>query len=424
MIRKIKAAFVVVACLLASQPGAWSGEALDQVGHHRKPPAQPPCRALVELPLVAGFEGLPDPVRAAIPPPMPGLPPLPRTYRGLDAHQCASLAASNSEEAAVIDSRRAAVEAELPRHGSDPSRQMLIKGLTYEAAEVRNQDACKALTLFYRLGQAQLQEEVLRRSQFEVAGALRSAKEQLDRGQQDGRDAFDALRLRQVDLVSKQVELAGTIERLNVSLGSLIAAAPVDGDGLIRPQVDWEEIRPAPEASEAVAVGLAQAPQLLMLRTIVADVDEKSQSAVEQLLAAVSPLAGSTGRVGPAPGLATILQALKHPKAKRESAETVRARARQTLAWRERNLETEIRAAVLHIASGLQEVAAARDYHALRLEELDRLQKMSDRGLTPALKLSIARLEVLKSQGRWVDLAGELEVRRVELDRLTARFAH
>jgi hypothetical protein len=425
MLRKTKAAGY--ACLFAFFLTAQRGDALGQLFGHRRPtPASAPGRADVELPEVSGLDGLPDPVRTAVPSiPLPpsGLPRLPRIYRGLDAEQCAGLAASNSEEAAVIDSRRLAVMAELPKHGTDPSRQMLIKGLWYEASEVRNQDTCKALTLFYRLAQAQLQEEVLRRSQLEISEALQGSKEQVDRGLMPGREAYDALRIRQLDLVAKQVELAGTIDRLNVLLKNLLAAAQSDCDWFVRPLVDWESIGPAPDASESVAVGLAQSPQLLMLRTVAAEVNQKSQAAVEQFLASVSPLAGSTGRVGPAPGLATIVQALKRSRDRKESVEALRARARQTLAWRERTLEADIRSAILNVETGLQEIAVARNHHALRAEELQRLVKKSDRGLTAGLEVSTARLELLKSQGRWVDLVGELEVRRVEVFRLMSRYA-
>ena len=352
-----------------------AGPALGQLGHHRPPPAPSPSPAPAELPVVDASGAWPDPGRTPVPSiPLtpPGQPRPPRTYRGLDANRCAGLAASHSEEAAVIEARRAAIISELPSHRDDPSRQMLIKGLGYESAEARNQDASKALTLFYRLAQIQLQDEVLQRSQAELAEAIRASKDQLDRGLLAGQEVYDLLRVRQADLEAKQVELAGTGERINVTLRGLLGVGPVDGDWMIRPQLDWGNLCPAPNAGEAIGVGLARSPQLLLLRTVVAEVDQSSQSAVEQLLAVVSPLAGATGRVGPAPGLATIVQALKHPRSRRESAEKVRDRARQTLAWRERVAESDIRSAVLNIESGLQEVAVARDLYVLRLDELDR----------------------------------------------------
>ncbi len=426
MFRMNQTGVAVVACLLS---GLAAGPARGMIGlpGHRPPSPGPTSgRVSVALPEVTAVDSLPDPGRVAVPSPPPspdGGPGPPRFHRGLDAGTCAGLAAANSEEAAVIDARRAAIMAELPRHGDDPSRQMLIKGLGHEADEARNQDACKALVLFHRLAQAQLQGEVLRRSRAEVAGSLKAAKDQLDRGLFSGQSLYDVLRLRQSDLVGKQVELAGSAERANLALRGLIGVDPSEGDWVVRPVVDWEDLGAAPDAPESVALALAHAPQLLMLRTVVAEVDRSTQSAVEQLLAAVSPLAGSPGRAGPSPGLAAVMQALKHPKERRASAENLRARARQTLAWRERSTEADVRSAVLNVETGLREVAVARDAHAFRAEELDRLLKTSDRGLTPGLEVATARLETLKAQGRWVDLVAEVAVRRVEVDRLTARYA-
>lgn len=418
--------YVANGCLLASLYLMPATEARAQRNHHRAIAPTPPCRTVVELPVVPGVEVLPDPIRTQIPS-IPLLHPEQsrpfRIYRGLDAEECAALAAANSEEAAAIDARRAAIMAELPKHGTDPSRQMLIKGLSYEAADVRNQDATKALTLFYRLAQAQLQDVILQRSQAEIAEAVRAAKERVNRGLLSAREVYDTLRLRQIDLVATQVELAGTSERLNISLRNLLGTSPSGDDWVVRPMVSWETVLSAPDAGESVAIGLASSPQLMMLRTIVAEVDQNSQSAVEQLLSSVNPLVGSSTRGAPSPGLVTLAQMLKSPRSKRDSAENLRMRARQIQKWRERSLEADIRASVLGLESGLQEIAVSRENYALRVEELDRLLKTSDRGLTTGLQISTARLDLFKSQAHWIDLIAALNVRRVELERLMSRYA-
>jgi outer membrane protein TolC len=61
-------------------------------------------------------------------------------------------------------------------------------------------------------------------------------------------------------------------------------------------------------------------------------------------------------------------------------------------------------------------VAFARDRYTLRAEELNRLMAKADRGLTPSLELSTARLDLFEAESQWIDGVTELRLEQVRLE--------
>ncbi len=383
-------------------------------------PSRPLGPVATVLPFVTGDEPVLDPALMPV-----SYPPMlrtdgsrsPRTYRALDEAQCVCLAVRNSPIANALDTKRASILASMPRHLLHPanstsdSKQLLATSMGFEANEYRNQDAGKAMETYYRLAQAEMQESILKQSQTEVDGALAAARTQFERGLPVG-EVYNDLRRQETDLRGKLLKLADTIDRLNLVLKSSLELGPRNEDWVVKPLFNMLATPAIPDADDAVRIGLATRPQLLLLRTIITCVDERTLKIAEQILSAINPVLaiavpGGGGKV------ADCLAAMHGEEPERVTQ--FRTRVQKILAARERTVESEIRDAVIEIHTSVGMIANSRDQYMLRTEELKRLESKSDRGLTPSLELATVRLEILGKQSQWVDEVIALNLNRAKL---------
>jgi hypothetical protein len=379
--------------------------------------------AATTLEVVPGNDRLPDPLQTSATRSAPALladDPALRTYRGLELRTCVVLAAWNSPLANALDVKRSAVSWDCPpRHlglGSAKARAGRLEAtvLELEADEIRNQDAGKAADVFFQLARAQAQETIVRRSQDEVKAALAAATIQIERGL-PVHDAEIRLRRQDVDLRAKRVKLSETIDRLSLALRETLVLAPADGGWVVRPLVDWQAGPDIPEAEDAVSLGLANRPQLRLLRFVVCDVDQGSLPAAGQFLATIHPLLRPAAP-GSFLGLALAAVAAKVHKEEPRAVVQFREQARSVLAWRERAIAAEIRDAAIAVKYQAHQVPVARDKYALHAAELKRLEEKARRGLTNSLELSLARLELFEAESQWLEQLIELRAQEVRLE--------
>ena len=183
--------------------------------------------------------------------------------------------------------------------------------------------------------------------------------------------------------------------------------------GLIKPVVDWVVPLDIPDPEAAIAVGLESRPQLLLLRAVVEASDADNMSLVDNILGTADPLlAIQLPSPGPLPLLSLVSKLRCEEPA---SVGRGRDRARQILAWRERDVIEEIRDAALGVAAAVDKVVIARERSEALSGELDRVVARARRGLKSTAAVSSARLAWLKARGEVVDEMIEWHIQSVKL---------
>jgi hypothetical protein len=405
----------------------WIGAILTFAGcHHGEPRAltsDVPTQTI--LPVVAADEPVLD--LPQMPYTQPAVPPPARnpafwTQRGLDLGECVTLAAWNSPAARALDARRAALACERQQRRADPSHaknqasELLETALALQADEIRNNDAGDVAEIFFQLAQAEAQEAIARKSQNELAAALRASHAQVERGLAV-QDVDNGLRRQEVELRSKRLKLLEAIDRLSLSLREKLVLAPEEGDWLVRPLIDWRTIPDLPDEESAVSIGLASRPQLRLLRHILHEIDHSSLAVAQQLLATIHPLLGI---ITPGPshvGMTVIAIAAGLHGREPEAVSRFRSQVQSALASRERAVAAEIRDAARGVHYHIDSIPVARERYGLRADELSRLQTKAGRGLTPALDLSTARLALFEAESQWIAAIIDLKVQQVRLER-------
>jgi hypothetical protein len=403
---------IAACCLL----GQWSREGLAQT---------PPVAPIAETPRTP--TAAPPIGVSPLPSRPPDVPVMPRSAvvpselsagRAMDARECICLAARQASLADTLEARREDLQEQgvdhFPGHHRrrERSRELLTMALTQEANEIRNRRIGAALELFFRLAQAEAAEGVLLSSQAETRRVLDSTAAQLRRGL-PVQDAYDTLRRQEIDLRGKRQELSRTVDRLNRALTLATMGSSTPDAGLIKPVVDWVVPLDIPDPEAAIAVGLESRPQLLLLRAVVEASDADNMSLVDNILGTADPLlAIQLPSPGPLPLLSLVSKLRCEEPA---SVGRGRDRARQILAWRERDVIEEIRDAALGVAAAVDKVVIARERSEALSGELDRVVARARRGLKSTAAVSSARLAWLKARGEVVDEMIEWHIQSVKL---------
>jgi hypothetical protein len=286
-------------------------------------------------------------------------------YHRLGAEECRALACEHSSIGNLIDA--AAFDPDPPR--SDLMGQASIAHVRQVAAyhlsrEARNRSAGAALDLYYRLQEAELLADLLAASRAEVDTLVRSAETLAAKGFKESAELV-RLRKQQVELAADDARLRSGIDRLNGELKALtgLTASP----GRLLPADAIVISSEPPDAQQAVAVGLASRPDLLLLRDLAAWLDHKTVEAIRRAVAGLLPPLGALNAASHvlAPGLRAIL-----PFLARTDIEETRRQLVLVLADREQTAAKDIRSAVdewrgrwelVRVARRRVEVAAARE---------------------------------------------------------------
>jgi hypothetical protein len=403
MAQRLLAAIVATAPLLflgchhASQAGGQSVAVA-------RPPTVPPLPQADPAPLTPVVERS---VTAVPPPP---------EYRRLTAAMCQELAVRNCVVANVLEDAAAEPGGGRKKHcgiekqcgsGAGEAR---TRALLYAADEARNRAAGEALEMYYKLVAAEAGAQVGRAAESDLKNLMKTARAAVAAGQKEPPGTLQ-LEAQLAEVSADVIRAEGGARELNHGLKALLGL-PQD-----RPEQFWpdppEVGQPPASADEAVRVGLANRPDLLLLRTLAGSGDPDSAQVASQALGGVNPLLSGPASLlsgSPSLKLRVVAACLGLNLPTPEQLQHVRQHVAELLAGRERQAEAEIRAAIERTVS----LAAQAKTHAdladgMRTRVAD-LEKSEAAGRGDAAELATARAAFRKASGNVVTAATNYQV--------------
>lgn len=281
--------------------------------------------------------------------------------------------------------------------------------LTLQSTEHRNQAASSALTAFYLLAAAEIQDDYIERGLAEVGSTLQRI-DSLEQASLPVPDAIDRgdLTSRQTELQDQRHQLGLLRIQLNGQLKRLLGC-PIDTERLFWPQVDWTPRLEPLDVNAVVAGGLQCRSDVRTVRLVRC----KLNSATLPVARAVLKIAdGTLGTVEPAPG---ILSKIRCGEC-RDHEIPVRCRQLALL-----EVETE-RAATAKIKSAAYKVSVQQDRVRLakaavddtraRLAELEKTRETEQKSI---FEISAARVRVFEAEAELVRQIADLKVAEVAL---------
>jgi hypothetical protein len=324
-------------------------------------------------------------------------------YRALPPHLCQCLAAKNAPLADGLDRQRRQLEQQdanascLSGRKSENQRAFQEAMLLYSALEIRDQAAGTALRWYYQLAGAEAKTDLLNTSLERSRDTLR----RVERLKELGIPLPAPIEEYQRQLVELQLQQAQnqlTIEELNSELRVALgySSSPpwriVPDPGL---PLGSETVV---DAETAVQLGLAQRPQLLLLRSMIVNLDRDTLGSARSLLQSLNPLMAMSSP-GPSCKLAAMLKVLHIQPGQDDEVERVRAQLRGYLRERERTVETEIREAVYEVRTRREVTYLAREASDRWQERIRDLEKQHRQGMPVFAELTKTYMESYKAQG-------------------------
>ncbi len=345
------------------------------------------------------------------PPPFPT--PRPGKYRQLTSSECRMFAVFHAPFADDLDSHPDNQEPTHPWAEKCSPRKMeaarvsrLVRG--HAADELRNQAAFDALDQYFKLARSEAQLDLLVLAHTELKTQFESVNKAEQQGFK-GTVTADELRVQILQVEAEAAKLEAAIGQLNAALRARIGLEPND----LLPLWPEDPLRVNPDevdVNQAIATGLQYRPDLNVLRVLVMDNSLGAQDVRQQVLASISPLLAAASRISLLDGVGQILTGEKQKDA---------ASSRQSLAAalqsREKQAESEIRAAVLDLhGQKIAAIATAAEvrWQTIRVAELEKRQKS---GQQVTGELAKARLDLLKSRGDLLKVVTEWNIAEAKL---------
>ncbi len=333
----------------------------------------------------------------------PDDPPVPTDYRALAPPLCQCLAVQHAPLADGLDNQRRRLEQKqanqscLGNRNSGKQSAFQQSMLLYSALEIRNDAAGKTLEWYYQLAGAEAKADLLNNS-------LESGREMLA-GAQRMKSLGIALpapleeyqrQIVEVQLQQAQNQL--TIEQLNTRLLEALGYGPHAWRFWPEPGIALGMEEP-PDVEAAIHLGLAQRPQLLLLRSMIAHLDRDTLGSARSFLQVLNPLLAMSSP-GPSCKLLAVLGKILHIQPGQEDeVERVRAQLIDYLHERERMVAAEIREAVYEIRARRQATLLARQAADSWEERIRDLKKQRAEGLRGVAELNKANVELYKARG-------------------------
>ncbi|HWG41756.1 MAG TPA: hypothetical protein VN688_03150 [Gemmataceae bacterium] len=338
----------------------------------------------------------------------PDDPPPPSAYRALEPKQCQCLAARHAPAADSLDRQRQKL-AQQRTNGfclcndrkSASQRAFQESMLLYSALEIRDQFAGTALEWYYQLAGAEAKADLLDTS-------LERGRDTLARMERLKKEGIrlpapiEEYQRRLVGLQLQQAQNQLVIEQLNSKLRQALGFNP-SHTWRFRPDPSLPLGSEAvPDIEAAVRLGLAERPQLLLLRGMITHLDKDTLDAARKLLGSISPMLGMSS---PKSGckMLTILAKVTHiqPRQKDE-VESVRAHLIDYLRERERVVVAEIREAAYEVRARREVTILAREASGRWQERIKDLEKQQGQGMPVFADLTTSYMESYKARGEVV----------------------
>jgi hypothetical protein len=364
--------------------------------HEEVPPALPEvARSNLEPDLLA----LAASVQPAEP---PAGPRSTAAYRALAPQFCQCRAAQKAPTADSLDSQRRKLEERDQKgscpcgHKSEKQRAFQEAMLLYTALEMRDQAAGTALQWYYQLAGDEARADLLNASLEKSRDTLQRAERLKEQGIRLPAPLEEYQR-QTAALELQQAQNQLDIEQLNSKLRQ---ALELDPGGRFWPDpsvpVGTEVI---PDVEAAVQLGLAQRPQLLLLRAMIANLDKDTLESARALLLSINPL---LAMASPKSGckMLTILGKLLHIQpGQRMEVEKVRAQLKDHLRERERVVAEEVREAAYEVGARRELILLAHRVAGHWNERIKDLEKKQRQGMPVFADLTTAYMEWYKARG-------------------------
>ncbi len=314
-------------------------------------------------------------------------------YRLLTEPQCQCLAAAESTLGNLLAIERQSVLTGVVWRWDREAlaRSVLADALALRAVEERNRSAAQALELYYRLAAAYFARDRVEQSLAE----LRRWIEDLGKAKETGLTVpqeDSKLRLQEVELAERKVQLDAAIEQLDEQLCQLVGLER-DPHQPLWPGAELTVRVAAVDADAAVEEGLRSRPDLALLALLYENVDEQTLGVIRDALARIDLAMGL-----PTPRKHMVSTAVHRAKVCLE-AETRREQLGQLLHAQRRVAEQELRRAASEVDRRLRQIGLAKDKLDQRQQALRRLRDRREaKGSPPAFEVPAAQLEVLAAE--------------------------
>jgi outer membrane protein TolC len=331
--------------------------------------------------------------------------PSPTGYRRLTARVCQELAVRNSVIGNVLEEAALEPDEGKKKHRASGAGEARTLALLYAAEEARNRAAGEALDLYYKLAAAEAGAQVGRGAEGDLNRLLKTARAAVAAGQKEP-PGTGQLEAQLAEVSADVIRAEGGAREANHGLRALLGL-PQDSTEQLWP--DAPEVGRAPEnVDEAVRVGLAYRPDLLLLRTLLGSGDPGAPETEREALGTASPLlAGPPSLIPGSAGIvlraAAACMGLDLPSPGKE--QHVRQMLAELQAGRERQAEAEIRAAFEHAVALAAQAKAHADHADKARVRMEDLEKAEAAGRGDAQALAVARAAYRKATGNVVTAA-------------------
>jgi hypothetical protein len=339
-------------------------------------------------------------------------------YRLLVESQCQCLAAAESTLGNLLAAeRQSALTAVAGRRDRDaPARSVLADVLGLRAFEERNRSAASAMEIYYRLAGAYFNRDQIDRSLDEARRSIQDFRKAKETGLSVPGDEAK-LRIQEIDLVDRKVQLDAAIQQLDEQLCQLLGLKR-DPRQPLWPGAEMTVGVSPIDVEAAVAEGLHSRPDLALLCVLRENVSEQTLEPIRSALARVDPLMGR-----PAPKKHMISTAIHRARICLET-QARQAQLDQFLESQKRLAEEEIRRAAGDAETRLRRIGLAKD----KLEQCqDLVRRLRERreakGATQASEISTAQLDLFRGESDAFQAVVEWKIATVKLKKAQGLLA-
>ncbi len=321
-------------------------------------------------------------------------------YRALSEQEAQCLAVEASQGAALLRQ-----EGQLGSKGNKSKAELQEALNTYSGLEAMNRDAGNALELYFRLAKNEVRRDILDVSLAVVSTAVEQGEVMKQKGLKLPPELEEFTKKKNL-LQADRVLVEQGLDKLNRMLARMIDLHTVPDPERILPTAELT-VSPEPvDLTAAIAVGLANRPQLKLLRYARDEASRGNLSVIRDLLKTSSSLLGKAPS-GPLAKLKSCLLA--------REISTRREQLDEAIAQAEKDVTGEVREAVEEIQAHAYLSAIVRQrVEDARKKVLD-LQSKLAKGTASSAEVTSARLEELKARADLIHEAAAWNIGRTKL---------
>jgi Outer membrane efflux protein len=346
-----------------------------------------------------------------------GTPP----YHLLGAQECLCRAVNASTTANLEDLEQQAISVREENDSKNckgresPEAQLQHTILYYLALEDRNRSGAEALNKYYQLGAAEGDVDILRKSLALADSVLAKARNLRAQGVEVTLDETK-LHDQQLDLQAQSLRLRLNIEQLNSDLRVALSFCPSDEEWRFWPSEAFQVGDEPVLLATAVAVGLANRPELVLLGLLEKELNSDNQNAVQQMLRAISNALAMIKSPPHCPMLHMLLARMCAP-CHDDTRELLirRAQLREYHAHRERVVVEQIGQAVRTIQAQRELVTLAQQQAKSWEAKVREARNKEQQGVGSFVETTDAEEEWLKARRKIIEETANLQRARVLL---------